>query len=752
MDKTQTDTKDGIRELIELRNKRNSLNSGKSFPVTRPNENLGDSSHPNAISQTSMNIKESIKSNFSDPKDVDKSKSQGLGCPGNVSELREDYLINVDLDTSPDQDPNEDPIRNADPKESILEYRRSLRKNMSSVKSNYWSTMRALSNDDSKRFGPFSTGSNSASPVQDDLRENNSSSEIKVAEENDDVERWHVDNNLTKKVTTTGEATNGFDRHNTQLKLGSGKSLLESTQNNNQPGIGGKSYNDNQKPLLKADSDENVHEEETNLSDEEDISMQDDCSIADDPLDFGLRPQENVNSLDNSAKPSRENSDYPDCTTYLAHKADASKSDSCGIWTLPADRNVCTLEEIRRGQVINSVAFNECPVMGCGKKINEMRAEPSPGTIASGLRTHVLFVHYANRKISKKRKLCWTTKKRNQPSPKKSVGQSSSQSSSSTSNLLGASEQSTSCTTGHDSSLNLLQRNLSSSQNKLASLLDKKVKQTPTNKAQPARKRNLPTLAELMLADGPIRTGPLPKQKNQDTNIHKKNNFNPTTSSLFSILAGLTQQQQQVNPSQPPMPRNLKSVSGTNTINISQCSKNSINTANMPVNSSLLSLLNEKISGNVANSLQSQLKKSLSSENRSKVQSPSRQNINSGTSLLPSMTIGNETNFNNSTSILNSLCSGTSDSRPLHDNNTISLNSFIESIASKTGSNLGPAGVAETKRIIEKFTSSLICSSQTIADHYLAPFAGDVPQQKPEISPSDLLLAYKMMHKSLGQP
>jgi len=454
-----------------------------------------------------------------------------------------------------------------------------------------------------------------------------------------------------------------------------------------------------------------------------------------------------LHNSDNDLVPS-DNADGPVSTDEnVKEELDLTKQEGNvdpNVWTLPAERTECTLEEIRRGQVINGTAPNECPVLGCGKKINEMRAEPSPGTIASGLRTHVLFVHYANRKVNKKRKLGWSTKRRNQNSPKKQVGQLSSPS---------ASEQehdsSANCASNLTSGLNLVQKSLSSRGSPLetgpGALINQKVKQIMAK----SQAMQMSSLHSLMQATGAQRISPQPKQKAQDTSSQK--NFNPTTSSLFSILAGLTQQQQQqLNQPQPPVSRNIKTVQGTNTINISQCSRNPV-TSNLPVNSSLLSLLNEKISGNVATSLQTQLKKSLGKDSRSKISTAaSRQNVSSSAnSYYPSN--NNDTSFNNNTSMLSGLCSGTDDTRLAYDN-SIPLNSFIESIAVRTGSNIGPSGIAEAKKIVEKFTTSLICSSQTIADHYLAPYVGDAAQQKPEISPSDVVLAYKMMHKSHGQP
>lgn len=487
----------------------------------------------------------------------------------------------------------------------------------------------------------------------------------------------------------------------------------------------------------------------------------------------------------------------PEKPNQLKSEQQLPTTEYSNVWTLPADKDVCTLEEIRRGQVINKVAPNECPVLGCGKKINELRAEPSPGTIASGLRTHVLFVHYASifRKVAKKRKLGWSNKRRSQPSPRKQfiINQQLAARSSPTNSDLDFDAEPENCAVSSfvPSGLNLIQKSISpQSRPSPGSLINRKVKQLAANKSlQPSSLQSLIQATgggALAATSGGARLEPQAnKQKNQQDSNAAQKNFNQTTSSLFSILAGLTQQpqqqqqlqQQNQNPrpqtggqQQSSVSRTIKTAHGANTINISQCSRNTSNNSNNnnnnnninpPVNSSLLTLLNEKISGNVASSLQSQLKKSLLDSNQIKVPTTStpnsRQNVSSPAnhSYYQANMCNNldtSVNYNNGSSILNSLCAGNGDSRLLNYDGSLPLNSFIELIAIKTGSNIGPAGVAEAKKIIEKFTTSLICNSQTIADHYLAPFIGDVPQQKPEISPSDVMLAYKMMHKSHAQP
>lgn len=428
---------------------------------------------------------------------------------------------------------------------------------------------------------------------------------------------------------------------------------------------------------------------------------------------------------------------------------DTSDNHDPNIWTLPANKDTCTLEEIRRGQVINKTGANECPVPGCGKKINEARIDPSPGTIASGLRTHVLFVHYANRKVVKKRKLGWSAKRKNQPSPKKHLGSLLSHSSPSTSRLY---DHENSSIANLSSSLNLIHKGFSPSKSPIlphppGSLLNKKVKQITAAKSQMQRMSSLQSLMQ-MTANGPKSIG----QKSSNKSQQDTQNLNPTTSSLFSILAGLTQQQNINQAQNVYSPKDLKTANGTNTINLSPCPRNMSNNSDRPVNSSLLSLLNEKLSSDVNGSLQNKISKSTNSESRAKLSTVTSQNQGTA-SVKPQysyQTSNNDSSFNNGSSILSSLCTGNVSASLSY--NSSPLSSFIESIANKTGSNIGPAGIAEAKRIIEKFTTSLICSSQTIADHYIAPFAGEVPQQKPEISASDLVLAYKMMHKSHGQP
>jgi hypothetical protein len=283
------------------------------------------------------------------------------------------------------------------------------------------------------------------------------------------------------------------------------------------------------------------------------------------------------------------------------------------------------------------------------------------------------------------------------------------------------------------------------------------------------------------------RFSPQTKRKKQDLNESQKRVFNQTTSSLFSILAGLTkkqaahlhqqqqQQQQQQKPnlsqmSQQPAQatRSAKPAHVSNTLSLTpQCPRNgntstsssASNTStnnlinNLPMNSSLLTLLNEKISGNVANSLQLQLKKNLELNNQTKNQNSNvRTNVRStnGPSYYQqNLPNGDIANFNAS-ALMNNLGLSNYDAR-LGTDNSLSLNSFIESIAKKTGSNIGPLGINEAKKIIEKFTTWLMLTSQTIADHYVAQYAGDVLQPKPEISASDVILAYKMMQKSQPQ-
>lgn len=461
------------------------------------------------------------------------------------------------------------------------------------------------------------------------------------------------------------------------------------------------------------------------------------------------------------------------------------------LWTLPPDKDICTLEEIRRGQVINRVAPNECPVLGCGKKINEASLEPSPGTIASGLRTHVLFVHYANRKGVKKRKLGWSTKRRSSASPKKQFTMSQGNMRSSPmmnwNDPVDYDGEPENFTLSSDDMLpplssgsSLIHKNYNN-QNRSSppgSLLNKKIKQLSAGQGQQQS-----SLQSLMQATGmgfPMNSSnkysPQNKQKGQDFSSTQKN-FNQTTSSLFSILAGLTQQPQQQSQqhnqqrhqsnNQSQQQRNVKAAHSGNTISLSQCSKNgnsnNNNTSsfinNPPINSSLLTLLNEKISGNVASALQTQLKKNLDINQHTKVSTSSNPNSRATASnpnghFNQQNTPSHDNNNynNNGTSILNSLCSNNGTLQLSEGDGPGSmLNHFIESVSKKTGSNIGLSGIAEAKKIIEKFTTWLICSSQTIADHYIAPFAGEAPQQKPEISASDVILAYKMMQKSHPQ-
>lgn len=541
---------------------------------------------------------------------------------------------------------------------------------------------------------------------------------------------------------------------------------------------------------IKNEPDENIFDDEQQDEINENKLVNDDGENVDDEEPLDDHYGENVDDEE-----PMDNHDYDQNEGDNLEHIPTNQIDP-NIWTLPADKNVCTLEEIRRGQVINKVPPTMCPVLGCGKIINEAKAEPSPGTIASGLRTHVLFVHYATqhgRKVVKKRKaLGWTNKKRNQTSPKKHLNQLIQ----TRFHPIEQSSTSTTATTNYDNDpldlkqhqqtndlLASLQKNMAAALNTPVSnaaapgsLLDKKVRQMAANKS--LQVLQMSSHQSLMQATGGNNSGPkhnsnlLQKQKNQTTNNNTSlpssqttNNFNSTTSSLFSILAGLTAQQQknQINQQQqqPSLPRNIKTAHGTNTINISECSRNTSNNnnSNRPVNSSLLSLLNEKISGNVASSLQNQLKKSLSdqrgrlSSSTSRHVSPSPA-LNTNSSFYQSKNNNDSNTLNsNGTSLLSNFCNtgvGLNDDALSYDT-SMPLNSFVETIAIRTGSNIGPSGVAEVKKFIEKFTTSLICSSQTIADHYIAPYGGEVTQQKPEISPSDVILAYKMMNKSQMQ-
>lgn len=572
-------------------------------------------------------------------------------------------------------------------------------------------------------------------------------------------------NNLYNANENWSDDTNKdrFRRENDSIINNGGIEVKEEncnqTADQNQPTNLAKNQTSNVDSELPKSQNKEDSDSEDNYQEEEEANHQSEQTHDDNYEDLSYDDQNQETSDSNLVPPDDQPvpmtmDNNQNVAEHTRHELNSKETtDNSGIWTLPAERSECTLEEIRRGQVMNKTAPNECPVLGCGKKINEMRIEPSPGTIASGLRTHVLFVHYGNRKITKKRKLGWSSlKRRNQPSPKKQVGLKSNMSPS-------------------HSRPNLDLESAFSPAPSLQTNVDLAQQEIPSNRArqQAFRPNLLDTIQKLVRQPSAERASSIQnlmqitktnKQKNNaDTTLQPKTTtekLNPTTSSLFSILAGLTQQQQANQPQQlgPSMSRNVRTAQGANTINISQCSRNSITTNgsnSRTVNSSLLSLLNEKITNNVSSSLQAHIKKNMNSEPRNKISTSTPMQ-----SVLPppvsyQSTVNDNTSFNNSTSILNSLCSGNGDNRLAYDN-SIPLNSFIESIAIKTGSNIGQAGIAEAKKILEKFTSSLICSSQTIADHYLAPFGGEVPQQKPEISPSDVMLAYKMMHKSHGQP
>lgn len=652
-----------------------------------------------------------------------------------INQEVDNNVDNVDQQPPSSQYDHQQPNTDTDLQAPILEGRRTLRKNAASTRGNYWSTMKALSSEDNtKRFGPFSIGSNSASSSHDDIRENNPASES------------HSDDEISGDEWSTSELNNKAEADkcenlvlpkqedlNKETKQEFGEDQLNSPKENIENKFA------NQPEFIPS---------QFNESDDDDDDLDEEDSIS-----YEAQP-DNISDI-NVNPPGEQNApikieDKDEKQRLTENSAPANESN---IWTLPADRNVCTLEEIRRGQVINKIAPNQCPVLGCGKKINENRIEPSPGTIASGLRTHVLFVHYANRKVNKKRKLGWT-KRRSQPSPKKLAGQPPSHLSPSTSN------QSFDLNNGQRvAKMSLLQQ--SSTKNSPQNLstsgpnANKKARTLPQTRS-PALQ--LSSLQSLMQVTG-ARLSPQSRQNRiPDTNVSQAS-LNPTTSSLFSILAGLTQQQQQnIPPQQVPTPNDLKVNHTNNTISVTQCSRTPSNNPSRPTTSStILSLLNENlakgnISGTLANALRNQLKKSLAPDGSTKKTQPVSTQNNSISSGMPYyQQNNNDLGFNDSSYNLNTHCSGNSDSRLPFDN-SLPLNSFIESIALRTGSNIGTAGIAEAKKIIEKFITSLICSSQTIADHYLAPFAGEVPQQKPEISPSDVVLAYKMMQKSLGQP
>lgn len=470
------------------------------------------------------------------------------------------------------------------------------------------------------------------------------------------------------------------------------------------------------------------------------------------------------------------------------------------IWVLPANKDECNLEEIRRGQVINKTASNECPVYKCGKKINENVIHPSPGTIASGLRTHVLFVHYMDRKCAKKRKLGWSVRRKSHVSPKKPVSHASALAGTTSIAFKGPNEASPQRDQKNFSLPNLTSKrntdpgfnankNPSPTQSPSLKTSLPLIKNSSTNpaprpllqgtgsllnkiqqiKASKAQSQQMMSSQQSRVQAPSSSKAITQKPKNQDAQPLQNSSLD-VQSSLFSILAGLTQQQQ-VN--QPTNTNNIKGV-----IELTPASRGNLSNQTAPgnrtVNSSLLSLLNEKISGSsVATSLQSHLKKTLkggdlsSQRSRQSVSSPANAPLfqnngdlsynnssplpnHPGTSLLNndgSSLLNNESSFlNNSSSLPNGQCPGNGDR--ISQDNQVSLESFIELIAFKTNSNIGPAAIAEARKITEKFISSLLCSSQTIADHYVTPYVGEVPQQKPEISASDIVLAYKMMHKS----
>lgn len=291
-----------------------------------------------------------------------------------------------------------------------------------------------------------------------------------------------------------------------------------------------------------------------------------------------------------------------------SHKAASSDPN---VWTLPKEKSACTLDEIRRGQTINRVALNECPVVGCGKKINRANPEASQGTISSGLKTHVIFVHYNSKKQTKKRKHA-------------------------------------------DNNWNI---------------------------------KNSPALV------------PTPEKRPM------------SSSSLYSVLAGLTQQQT------APLP---KPNSNTNSLS--------------HLKASLLDMKMRPSSGQFYDSYDGGSTNNFSNTTNERI-------INSDRSSIDRTSERNNINDRYSNDITQN-----DEPDPTH-----ALNAFIKIICRRTGSNVGSAGIAEARKIIDKFTTSLISSSQTIADHYLTPpsslYPGDL-QQRPEVSPSDIVLAYKMLQKS----
>lgn len=446
--------------------------------------------------------------------------------------------------------------------------------------------------------------------------------------------------------------------------------------------------------------------------------------------------------------------------TSASDSVDLPQSENANnLWTLPIDKELCTLDEIRRGQVINKVATNECPVPGCGKKINDLKTDPSPGTIASGLRTHVIFVHYANihRKEGRKRRLGWRNKRSTLPALRKQFAANEQIDSPTYSDHdVDVEPENYSISNFLPAGLNLIQKGFTQQSSKPA---NKRLKQSGGLK--PVQPESLNSL--MKATSGSLTVTGLRKSDNRQNNNQNKNdnsnalakNFSQQTSSLFSILAGLTQQTRpftsQDNQNllsqqhQPSVSKNAEPAHGNHSIDINQCNNSS---NNLPVNSSLLTLLNEKFNGGLASSLQSNSNKSFPEPNPPRGASSlscsnNRQNGTSLTNLQNTMANIETLNFNN-----NVVNTTNGDTQLTSYDNSIPLNSFIELIAIRTGCNIGPAGIAEAKKIIERFTTSIICSSQTIADHYVAPFSTEVIQQKPEIGPSDVMLAYKMMQKT----
>lgn len=247
----------------------------------------------------------------------------------------------------------------------------------------------------------------------------------------------------------------------------------------------------------------------------------------------------------------------------------------------------------------------------------------------------------------------------------------------------------------------------------------------PSSKIKSNRKQQNPSILQPT-----TKTNSPTEQPNvSDDNNMQNNIMTSATSSMFNILACLTQQ---------------NSINQLANIN-SNCQTTNLLSKSLQshgVNSSLQSLLNENVAGSL------QVKDSLC---ESKTHSPpdlNLQNLNrnksSAQSDIASMnsTTSSGEQPNHSFNIL-------ADSQPL--NAPVTLESFILSIVQKTNVNIGPAGISEAIKILEKFTTSLFQSSQTIADHYVAPnsFYKIDSLSKPEINPSDIILAYKMLQRTL---